>query len=334
MDAEMIGLAFQGLAQVGIRECQLVIGHVGLTRQLLSRFQLDNRTEQFLLKHVDALRQPNLGKSYVLEQFEQSLTGKAGAYFDSHLTANDALTLEQTEFNTQRMLQSLLDATQRGATMGGRTQHDIARRLLQKQQRLTERQQVRDALDFLERWTSIQASPPEAIGTIEALVSDDLTAAAQFHSWQETIELLDIYGVEMSNILLQPYLARNWAYYTGIVFEINAKNGAQVASGGRYDELIALIGAKRAVPAVGFAYYLDAMLDQLESPFRNAEPLIYIPLIEDNVRAASALAVSLRTCDMTTVLMPSSAVDDRYPVVHIAADGSMVSNLRYKPLKP
>jgi histidyl-tRNA synthetase len=264
-----------------------------------------------------------LGKPYVLEQFEHSLTGTTSVNIDIQPTANDALTFEQTEANTQQMLHSLLDATQRGATMGGRTQHDIARRLLQKQQRLTERQQVRDALDFLERWTNIQAPPSEAFRAIGAFISDDSRGITQFQSWQETIALLEIYDIDEADVLIQPYLDRNWAYYTGIVFEMNTKNGAQVGSGGRYDELIALIGTSQAVPAIGFAYYLDAMLDYVESPFPNVKPVICIPLTENNGRAASELAACLRAQHLATVLMPSSTIDDHYIFVQVTADGQI-----------
>ncbi|MGE4253536.1 MAG: ATP phosphoribosyltransferase regulatory subunit, partial [Parvibaculaceae bacterium] len=49
---------------------------------------------------------------------------------------------------------------------------------------------------------------------------------------------------------------RSLEYYTGFVFQIEAqtKNGpAQVAGGGRYDDLLSDIGSPVKVPAVGCA---------------------------------------------------------------------------------
>ncbi|NJN28978.1 MAG: hypothetical protein HC819_24990, partial [Cyclobacteriaceae bacterium] len=141
-------------------------------------------------------RQPDLGKQYVFDQFEYSLRGQPVEYPLAAEAAHDAVTMEQAETNTQRMLQSLLDATQRSATMGGRTQHDIARRLLQKQQRLTETQQVRNALDFLEDWTAIAAAPSVAFGMINAFFNDDAIALNLLRIWQDTINYLEVSYME------------------------------------------------------------------------------------------------------------------------------------------
>ena len=56
------------------------------------------------------------------------------------------------------MLDAMLDATQSGATMGGRQRGDIVRRLLKKQERAAHRQQLADALDHLLAWQSHQGT--------------------------------------------------------------------------------------------------------------------------------------------------------------------------------
>ena len=61
---------------------------------------------------------------------------------------------------------------------------------------------------------------------------------------------------------IQPYLVRGLDYYTGVIFEIiHSQLGAQnvVAAGGRYDNLIELMGGK-AIPAVGFAAGVERMI--------------------------------------------------------------------------
>ena len=49
---------------------------------------------------------------------------------------------------------------------------------------------------------------------------------------------------------------RNLEYYTGIVFEIFAEK-KEIARGGRYDELLKSLGAKKNIPAVGAAINLN-----------------------------------------------------------------------------
>ena len=49
---------------------------------------------------------------------------------------------------------------------------------------------------------------------------------------------------------------RNIEYYTGMVFEIFAGK-KEIARGGRYDDLLKSLGAKKSIPAVGAAINLN-----------------------------------------------------------------------------
>ena len=44
-------------------------------------------------------------------------------------------------------------------------------------------------------------------------------------------------------------------YYTGLVFEVYSGN-KEIARGGRYDDLLKSLGAKKKIPAVGAAINL------------------------------------------------------------------------------
>ena len=48
---------------------------------------------------------------------------------------------------------------------------------------------------------------------------------------------------------------RDVGYYTGIVFEVFSGN-REIARGGRYDDLLKSLGAKKNIPAVGAAINL------------------------------------------------------------------------------
>jgi histidyl-tRNA synthetase len=61
--------------------------------------------------------------------------------------------------------------------------------------------------------------------------------------------------------LVQAVLARSFEYYSGLVVKIEA-GGQRVVTGGRYDDLIGLVGGKH-VPASGFAVYLGPLLEML-----------------------------------------------------------------------
>ncbi|MDP9237077.1 MAG: ATP phosphoribosyltransferase regulatory subunit [Chloroflexota bacterium] len=66
--------------------------------------------------------------------------------------------------------------------------------------------------------------------------------------------------------VIQTVLARNFEYYSGLIVRIEAA-GKRLVAGGRYDDLIGLVGT-RHVPASGFALYLTPLLDLMAPPAR------------------------------------------------------------------
>lgn len=295
-DAEIIAMAAGGLDEVGIREWRLVIGHVQLMRQLLGRYRLDSRSERFILNHLHTLKE--YGKERVLSELDRLLVVRDDA------PQSDA---NFSEVNTQQMLDVLLDATQHGATMGGRTRDDIVRRLLQKRQRAAERAEVAAALEFLEAWMHIIGDAETAFAQIEALIEpDDHEARATLAKWREVIQLLEVYGIPAEKTLIQPGLARNWDYYTGMVFEIHGD--VLLAGGGRYDELTRLIGGDSDVPSVGFAYYLDQLLQAVPAQPQTRRSVL---LMFESAQAVQAAhwAQTLRAHAVTVELQPLEAFD-------------------------
>lgn len=62
-----------------------------------------------------------------------------------------------------------------------------------------------------------------------------------------------------------PFLARGLNYYTSTIFELKLDNtpaGLSIGGGGRYDNLIGMF-AGRAIPAVGFSFGIDRIIDLL-----------------------------------------------------------------------
>lgn len=253
-EAEIIAMAAHGLSQQSIDEWTLVLGNVQLMRHLLTTFKLDSRAQRFLLSHLPALVNPAQGKAFVLGAIDKLLMGGADAAPVADIGFSE-------EGNTQQLLDVLLDATQHGVTMGGRTREDIARRLVQKRQRAAERDQFVRALGFLESWSRIDLPCPEAFETIHDWISpEDATSLSILDNWRHLIDLLTAYGLPDNRIRLQPALSRNWDYYTGVVFELRGLDQRRLGGGGRYDELARLLGAEHDVPAVGFTYYADELL--------------------------------------------------------------------------
>ena len=89
-------------------------------------------------------------------------------------------------------------------------------------------------------------------------------------SFKENERLLMIFselkklGINENQYQFDPTLARGLDYYTSTIFEIRIPGytGGSVAGGGRYDNLIGMF-AKKQIPAVGFAFGLDRIVEVL-----------------------------------------------------------------------
>ncbi len=261
-DAEIIALSARGLDEIGVRNWRVQLGHIGLMRALLKQFNLDSLTERVLLTQLPALHNPDQGKAYVLSMLDQGLLSASPTDEPDH-----AFTDDMTTQNTQYVLDVLLDATQRGVTMGGRSRHDIVERLLRKRQRATERPQIAAALDLLTDLSAIDAAPPAAIRELSSFIPSSMPGARTLvQEWSAMIDLLlETHLIPETQLRLVPGLLRNWDYYTGMIFDIRDKQGLLLGGGGRYDELTRLVGGDQEVPAVGFAYYADTLAQHLDN---------------------------------------------------------------------
>ncbi|MCJ7514489.1 MAG: ATP phosphoribosyltransferase regulatory subunit [Dehalococcoidia bacterium] len=89
---------------------------------------------------------------------------------------------------------------------------------------------------------------------------------------------------------------RGFEYYTGLCFQLTAK-GYRIGSGGRYDNLIPLIGGQKT-PACGFALYVEPLANLVQPKTkRRAAPAIMVrcnTTTAEAVKAGFELAGELR----------------------------------------
>ena len=280
-DAEIMALALTSLQVLDVSDWRLVVGHIGLMRQMLAQFALDERTERFLINNLRNLRQH--GRDHVLRLFEEWLAGS---------TESPSLApLPSAETVDEKALAQLLRTSLHGTAMGGRDHRDIARRMLRKRQRMSERDQVVRALDLLHRLCQLSLPSDQAFTALSEITPEK--ARPILHSWQESLALLGNFGLSLEKIVIQPDLARDRDYYSGMVFEIHSADGQHLGGGGRYDELLVFMGAADPVPAVGFACWLEGL--DADRPATPAFDSWSILLDGSNSFAATRLARVLRS---------------------------------------
>lgn len=321
-EAEVISMATQGITSLGIDDYELVIGHVGLTRDLLTQFHLDPNTERFILGQRGSLRDASAGKRKVISMLARYLPQNRANGSNGHMTEGGA----------EEILNSLISTSRGGATMGGRTRTDIARRLLKKHEQAGQSAQIDDAIKFLETWTNIDSTPDQAFDQIARLAHKSDSAQTILKSWQEVLKLLEAYNVSSENIRIVPDLARTWDYYTGIVFEIRTEAGDALAGGGRYDDLTRLVGGSENVPAVGFAYNLDALMQEIPASVEGQPSLLYFLADDDQMLNAVRWVDSLRKRGLCVVLTSERQSADPAIELRLDADGNVLLGERaYSP---
>lgn len=293
-DAETLGMAMHALQKLGLSGLQLVIGHVGLLAQLIEPFNLDRRLRRFLLGQVENLRRVGRGRAYVEAQLAKLYGGLPSAESDSALAA-ESLNVDSDKLGGA--LQLLLESADLGTTGVGRTSTDIAKRLLAKQRRASQRADLMAALDFLEQLCALDGAPEQVLPALERLITPEQARAhAAFEELRTVIALLAAYELPSEAVRLNMGFARGLNYYSGIVFEVYSAQGDQLCGGGRYDELIRVLGAAAETPAIGFAYGLDRILRALGKPEAAESPptALVVPLERADEFEAARVAMALR----------------------------------------
>ncbi len=309
VEAEIIGMAALGLQELGLDNYQLELGHVGLLRQLLEPIGLDNRTERFILARRRFLRQPD-GEAEIWAAFEQILLNDVPEQYQ----------VSQTDIDqTQQMVGVALQVARRSQTMGGRSQDEIARRLVRKQQRAALREQVAEALKLLTQWVQLKGAPEAVLNQLKIMANGNEMALKAITEWESVLNLLPHYGITPNRIVLHPDLARSWEYYSGLVFELWIDK-TLIGGGGRYDDLIRFVGHDVSVPAVGFAYYTDILAHMMQY---TSEDKPCLTLVDKYDLADSALqwVTALRAKGYCVVISDTS--ENHQLVVELLDDGSV-----------
>ncbi len=123
-------------------------------------------------------------------------------------------------------------------------------------------------------------------------------------------ELKEGYGISSPEVLIDYSIVRGLAYYTGFVFEVKALKAldvGSVAGGGRYDDLVKVVGGPQ-LPATGMAIGLERLIEALkaEGAFEgfNYAPatLAVVPVKREMLRYAARVAEELRARGVKVLL--------------------------------
>jgi len=148
------------------------------------------------------------------------------------------------------------------------------------------------------------------------IASEVPAAAAACERLGRILDLLAEHGAADA-VIIDLGVLRDWAYYSGVVFEAYAPGvGAPIAMGGRYDGLGARFGCDR--PAVGFAIALGLLHQALIAADGAPTPPRAGIVLAGGLDADLAAAAAVRAAGVTVVALAQGSAD---PEAVAAADG-------------
>jgi ATP phosphoribosyltransferase regulatory subunit len=250
-DAEMLALGLEAVVHYGIANPDIRMGDVGLFAALVAALELAPAWKRRLVKNFNR-------KTSLAHDLDVLTIGGATKQpeYQGVLAA-----LAGSDPKAARALVTDLLSIAGISTVGGRSVGEIAERFLEQAALGATKTLPREARTLIEKFLAISGDPDEAAAEMRALAaSAGLKLDAALDLFESRAGFLAARGIDVSRIHFSTAFGRGLDYYTGFVFELHdptaPPNGPLVA-GGRYDELLARLGAKTPISAVGFAVWIE-----------------------------------------------------------------------------
>jgi ATP phosphoribosyltransferase regulatory subunit len=158
--------------------------------------------------------------------------------------------------------------------VGTRTAREVAQRLLAEAADRRERPLPAETAALIESYVAVKAPVRAAADRVAGLARRyGIDLSAGLHAFARRLDRIEAAGVSTADAEFSAEFGRDLEYYTGFVFEVIAPvlgPRSPVAGGGRYDSLLAEVGAPANVPAVGASIHTERLLASLQGAGQGA----------------------------------------------------------------
>jgi ATP phosphoribosyltransferase regulatory subunit len=245
----------QALRDAGLEQYQLRIGDLGLFSALLEALPMPKRWRRLLRHHF---WRPEAFHAELARLTSAAALKQLGVPRELVERLDPDMPEEAQGFVAEYLDQSGLEL------IGARTLPEIAERVLAEVADARETPLAPQTAALIESYVAITAPARDAGRRIEALQrANRIDLGPALDAFRRRLELLEAAGVATTGATFSAEFGRDLEYYTGFVFEISvSKLGPKspIAGGGRYDSLLADVGAATAVPAVGSSIHTERLL--------------------------------------------------------------------------
>jgi ATP phosphoribosyltransferase regulatory subunit len=255
-DAEMLALGLEATTQYGLKAPQIRMGDVGLFAGFVAALDLAPAWKRRLVKDFNRkkllaqdLDQMTLAAANGAPEYRGVLAALAGSDPKAaHHLVTDLLSIAGI------------------AAVGGRSVAEIADRFLEQSALNAPTRLPRETRALIERFLSLKGDPDGAASELRALADEaKIPLGPALDLFETRTGFLLARGVNVRAIEFSTAFGRGFDYYTGFVFELHdpsdalPRNKSPLVAGGRYDGLLTRLGAKTAIPAVGFAASIEEL---------------------------------------------------------------------------
>jgi ATP phosphoribosyltransferase regulatory subunit len=253
-DIEVVMLAAHAVQSAGLKRFSLRFGDIALFYALLDALALPERW-RLKLRHY-FWRPP---------MFHALLTRLARGERPDGNGPAAALTetlAGATPERAEELVGAYLDS-QGLPLSGNRGLAEIAERLLDHAADLRSEPLPKEVATVIDYYLAVQATPREAVKRIAMIAQGaGIDISPRLDAVTRRFDRLESGGLALANAVFATEFGRKLEYYSGLVFQIENGSDASdpVAGGGRYDGLLAHLGAPREVPAVGSAIHTERLL--------------------------------------------------------------------------
>jgi histidyl-tRNA synthetase len=153
---------------------------------------------------------------------------------------------------------------------------------------------------LVSQFLDLQGKTSGFLETVKAVPQIPANLKASLDNFAEITGLLDALGCSYE---IDIKSTRGFEYYTGLCFQLSAK-GRKIGSGGRYDNLIPLIGGQKT-PACGFALYVEPLVNSIDTTTKRTASEILVRCDAETanaIRTSFELAKALRDAGFITEL--------------------------------
>tara|TARA_Y100000590_G_scaffold470400_1_gene664554 strand:- start:19399 stop:20553 length:1155 start_codon:yes stop_codon:yes gene_type:complete len=256
-EIRIITEAYDILRDICNFELEITISDIGLFFQLLDSISLSDQIKNKLKRLYWRGSSINEFKSVIeLEQFKNKSkefkfdTSFIGEYKKKHISSQDFIKKIAKDNNL--------------TIYSSRSPDDIALSFIDQYESFKSNPINKPILDLLIEFLSMEKSGASFINDIEIFANKyEIDLKEEIQKTKKRLLLLEKKGIPIEGIQFKTTLARKVEYYTGLIFEISAKDASQnnqIAIGGRYDNIFTELGSKSSVPAVGCAIYIDRLI--------------------------------------------------------------------------